>query len=61
MESNESMKEYIVSINVICKNPHLVSKVSEVFARAGAGLTLEGLTVCMNMAELEAERIEENP
>lgn len=31
-----------------------MSRVSEVLARAGAGLALEGITININMAELEA-------
>lgn len=52
-ESTSQDKEYLVSLNVITKYPHLLSKIAEVFARAGTGLTLEGLTVSMNMTELE--------
>lgn len=59
----ESDKEYLVSLNAICKDPHMVSKVAEVFARAGVGLTLEGLTVTMNMTELELQQegVDEQP
>lgn len=51
----ESDKEYLVSLNVMCKNAHHLSRIAEVLGRAGAGLTLEGLTVSMNMTELEAD------
>lgn len=49
----EPEKEYLVSLNVACKQPHELNRISEVLARAAAGLTLEGLTVSMNMTELE--------
>lgn len=56
-------KEYLVSLNVITKEPHLLPRIAEVFALAGAGLVLEGLTVSMNMTELEptTEGVEEPP
>lgn len=59
----ESDKEYLVSLNAISKDPHMVSRVAEVFARAGVGLTLEGLTVTMNMTELELQQegVDEQP
>lgn len=62
-ESTSRDREYLVSLNAITKDPHLLSKVAEVFARAGSGLTLEGLTINMNMAELEptTEGVEDPP
>lgn len=51
-------KEVIVSLNVICKEPHLLTKVSEVLSRAGMGLALEGLMVNMNMSQLDGDQEE---
>lgn len=48
----------LVSLSVICKDPHLLTKVSEVLSRAGMGLALEGLMVSMNMAQLDSEQEE---
>lgn len=59
----DSQKEYLVSLNVMTKDPHNLSRVAEVLARAATGLTLEGLTVNMNMTELDSEQeeVEEQP
>lgn len=55
--------EYLVSVSALCKDPHLVSRVAEVFARAGAGIALEGLSISINITELEVqpEGVDENP
>lgn len=51
--------EIIVSLNVVCKDPHLLTKVSEVISRAGLGLALEGLLVSMSMSQYDNADSEE--
>lgn len=51
--------EIIVSLNVVCKDLHLLTKVSEVISRAGLGLALEGLLVSMSMSQYDNADSEE--
>lgn len=52
----ESEKEILISLTVLCSDSYLVAKVSEVLARAGTGLALEGLSISMNMTEIVADQ-----
>lgn len=49
-------KEIIVSLSVICKDGHLLTRISEVLSRAGMGLAMEGLLVSMNMSQLDNDQ-----
>jgi hypothetical protein len=49
------MSKKITGVNIVCMTdkPELVAKVIESFARAGAGLVLEGVRTRLDIQELE--------
>jgi len=48
-------QQVVVSVNVVTENPEAVTRSIEAFARAAAGLALEGLTLTVT---IEASTVE---
>ena len=52
-------KVAVVSLTMVSKDPQEITKASEVMARAGAGLTLDGITVNLNFGWTDDQEGEE--
>ena len=52
-------KTYVLTLTMVSPDPQFVLKTTEVFARASAGLVLDGVSVNFMLAEAEVE-IEDN-
>jgi hypothetical protein len=48
-------KATVVSVSVVSENPEHIVKAAEVFARAAAGLVLDGIMVNLSMGQGEDE------